>query len=174
MTRALASAALWLMGVESLLFFIPAAHAADDPPVYTVVNTWGGDPNWHPGGTWTLGDTGGQRIIGLEIHSPDDGETLTGKATYAEGTITVRGRSLGGNRYDMEWGSKAVWHPLGTWVIGGRAGQPVLALDITSKDEGKTLEGSMRYRNEGDISFRATLAEPQPEPPPAADAPDTE
>lgn len=69
---------------------------------------------------------------------------------------------------------KAVWHPLGTWVIGGRAGQPVLALDITSKDERKTLEGSMRYRNEGDIGFRATLAEPQPEPPPAADAPDTE
>ncbi len=57
-----------------------------------------------------------------------------------------------------QWGgNSAPWHPGGLWVIGGREGQPVIALDVTSTDGGKTLNGTMTYRGEGPIGFRATM-----------------
>src|SRR5208282_1355069 len=53
------------------------------------------------------------------------------------------------------WGdSAASWHPGGTWLIGGRNGQAVVAIDVTSPDNGATLNGTITYKGEGPIGFR--------------------
>lgn len=55
-----------------------------------------------------------------------------------------------------KWGSGS-WQVGGTFVIGARGEQKVVALDATSPDNGKTLNGTMTYAGEGPIHFRATL-----------------
>ncbi len=43
-----------------------------------------------------------------------------------------------------QWGGNtAPWHPGGTWVLGCRANQNVVAMDVRSNDGGKTLTGTM-------------------------------
>ncbi|MEZ1320472.1 hypothetical protein QIW46_03850 [Pseudomonas fluorescens] len=45
-----------------------------------------------------------------------------------------------------QWGgSSAPWHPGGTWVLGGRDNQNVVAIEINSRDDGKTFTGTMTY-----------------------------
>ena len=64
------------------------------------------------------------------------------------------------NLYKVEnqWGgSSAPWHPGGDWVIGGRSDQNVVALNIKSDDDGKTLNGTMTYIGEGPIGFKGIL-----------------
>lgn len=63
------------------------------------------------------------------------------------------------NNYSVEnqWGGdSAPWHNGGTWVIGFRDNQHVIALNATSSDGGKTLTGTMTYEGEGPIGFKAT------------------
>ena len=56
-----------------------------------------------------------------------------------------------------QWGgSSAPWNPGGTWVMGCRSNQPVVAVDITSTDAGKTFKGTMTYEGEGQIGLKAT------------------
>jgi hypothetical protein len=58
---------------------------------------------------------------------------------------------------ENQWGgSSAPWHQGGTWVIGGRADQNVVSIDVKSSDQGATLTGTMTYQNEGPIGFRGT------------------
>ena len=58
---------------------------------------------------------------------------------------------------ENQWGgSSAPWHPGGTWTLGSRTGQPVVALQITSRDGGRTFTGTMTYRGEGPVGFRTT------------------
>jgi hypothetical protein len=67
------------------------------------------------------------------------------------------------NNYTVmnQWGgSAAPWNAGGTWVLGGRSNQSVVAIQITSKDDGKTLTGTMTYNGEGPIGFRATITGP--------------
>ncbi|MDJ0509933.1 MAG: lectin OAA [Crocosphaera sp.] len=61
---------------------------------------------------------------------------------------------------ENQWGgSSAPWNPGGTWIIGGRPNQNMIAIDIKSNDGGKTLSGTMTYSGEGPIGFRATLSD---------------
>ena len=55
-----------------------------------------------------------------------------------------------------QWGgSSAPWHPGGTWVLGARDNQKVVAIDIKSGDGGKSFTGTMTYAGEGPIGFKA-------------------
>ncbi|WP_017741293.1 effector-associated domain EAD1-containing protein [Scytonema hofmannii] len=63
------------------------------------------------------------------------------------------------NRYQVtnQWGgSSAPWQDAGTWVIGSRTDQQVVAIEVKSNDGGQTLNGTMTYSDEGPIGFRAT------------------
>lgn len=129
---------------------------------YTVENHWG-DPGspWHPGGTWIIGFRTGQNVVALKVTSDDGGNSLNGTMTYAnEGPIGFKSSISPGDAYSVEnhWGgSGEPWHPGGEWAIGARDNQKVIAIDITSDDEGKTLKGTMTYENEGPIGFKGTL-----------------
>ncbi|AFY43382.1 hypothetical protein [Nostoc sp. PCC 7107] len=135
--------------------------AAANGSVYTVENQWGGaSAPWNPGGTWALGCRDNQNVVAINVTSNDGGKTLTGTNTYAgEGPIGFRGNLLGSNNYTVEnqWGgASAPWNAGGTWVIGCRAGQNAVAINVTSNDGGKTFTGTMTYAGEGPIGFRAT------------------
>lgn len=62
---------------------------------------------------------------------------------------------------ENQWGGdSAPWHPGGLWSLGARPGQPVVAMQITSRDGGRTFTGTITYRGEGPIGFRATNVGP--------------
>ncbi|KVD70613.1 lectin ESA-2 [Burkholderia sp. ABCPW 14] len=129
-----------------------------------VQNQWGGSSApWHEGGMWVLGCRSGQNVVALSIKSGDSGRTLTGTMTYAgEGPIGFRATLTQSNTYAVEnqWGgSSAPWHPGGTWIIGCRVNQNVVALDIESGDQGATLAGTMTYAGEGPIGFKSQQAD---------------
>ncbi|AIO69853.1 hypothetical protein [Burkholderia oklahomensis] len=129
-----------------------------------VQNQWGGSSApWHEGGMWVLGCRSGQNVVALNIKSGDGGRTLTGTMTYVgEGPIGFRATLTQSNTYAVEnqWGgSSAPWHPGGTWVIGCRVNQQVVALDIESGDQGATLAGTMTYAGEGPIGFKSQQAD---------------
>ncbi|KAB8141703.1 lectin OAA [Chloroflexia bacterium SDU3-3] len=59
---------------------------------------------------------------------------------------------------ENQWGGPdAPWHAGGTWVLGARSEQSVVAIDISSSDGGDSFFGTMTYANEGPIGLRATL-----------------
>ncbi len=129
-----------------------------------VQNQWGGaSASWNEGGMWVLGCRSGQNVVALDIKSADGGRTFTGTMTYAgEGKIGFRATLTQSNTYQVEnqWGGNtAPWHPGGTWVIGGRTNQNVVALNIESGDKGVTLAGSMTYAGEGPIGFKSQQAD---------------
>ncbi len=64
------------------------------------------------------------------------------------------------NTFNQWGGDTAPWHDGGLWIIGGREGQNVVALNVSSHDDGSTLVGTMTYAGEGPIGFRGTLASP--------------
>jgi hypothetical protein len=130
-----------------------------DGAVNSAENQWGGSfAPWHPGGVWVLGCRD-QEVVAVDITSSDSGKTFTGSMTYAgEGPIGVRASAVAGNNYMVEnqWGgTSAPWHPGGIWLIGCRAGQQAVALNISSGDGGKTFNGGMTYNGEGPIGYRA-------------------
>ena len=56
-----------------------------------------------------------------------------------------------------QWGgNSAPWHPGGTFVLGCRDNQNVVAIDITSSDNGRSFTGTMTYAGEGPIGVIAT------------------
>ena len=126
---------------------------------YDVENQWGGpSAPWHPGGQWVIGGRETQRVVQLNVTSTDDGESLNGTMTYSgEGPIGFKGDLKPSYIVENQWGgSSAPWHPGGTWKLGGRDNQNVVAIDISSTDNGNTLNGTMTYQGEGPIGFRAT------------------
>jgi hypothetical protein len=132
--------------------------------LHHVQNQWGGSSApWNEGGMFIIGCRSGQNVVGLNITSPDGGKTFTGQMKYAgEGAIGFRATLTQSNTYTVEnqWGgSTAPWHPGGTWVLGCRAGQNVIALNIESGDGGITLQGTMTYAGEGPIGFKSELAD---------------
>jgi hypothetical protein len=131
-----------------------------DGAVYMAENQWGGAAApWHQGGVWVLGCRD-QNVVEVKITSNDNGKTFTGSMTYAgEGPIGVRANAVAGNNYQVEnqWGgTSAPWHPGGVWLIGCRAGQQAMALNISSADGGNTFNGGITYSGEGAIGFRAS------------------
>ncbi|MFB2768344.1 lectin ESA-2 [Pelatocladus sp. BLCC-F211] len=132
--------------------------------LYQVQNQWGGSSApWNEGGKWVIGARSNQNIVAMDVKSDDGGQTLNGTITYqGEGPIGFRATRLGSNNYTVEnqWGgSSAPWNPGGTWVIGYRANQNVVAINVQSNDGGQTLNGSMTYKGEGPIGFKGTKAE---------------
>ena len=79
--------------------------------------------------------------------------------TYqGEGPIGMDATQVDGSSYAIEnqWGgSSAPWHEGGTFVLGARKGQNPVDFDIASNDNGKTFTGTMTYKGEGPIGFRA-------------------
>jgi hypothetical protein len=129
---------------------------------YLVLNQWGGSSApWHPGGTWIIGCRGSQNVVAIDISSNDGGTTFNGTMTYnGEGPIGFQANAIDGGVYTVQnqWGgSSAPWNPGGTWVMGCRANQNVVAVSITSNDGGQTLTGTMTYAGEGPIGFKASL-----------------
>lgn len=128
---------------------------------YQVQNKWGSS-SWQAGGVWSLGSRPQQNVVAIDITSNDGGKTLTGSITYnGEGPIGFKGTFTSNNSYTaaVQWGgTDAPWNPDGTWVIGGRTNQNVIALKVTSSDGGKTLTGSNTYAGEGPIDFTGTIA----------------
>jgi hypothetical protein len=142
----------------------PIGFKADLAQSYRVENQWGGDSApWHAGGVWVIGGRSNQAVMAVKATSADKGKTLTGTMTYAgEGPIGFRATAAGNNNYKVEnqWGGdKAPWHPGGTWIIGGRDNQAVVALEVSSPDKGKSLNGTMTYAGEGPIGFKGTLGQ---------------
>jgi hypothetical protein len=128
---------------------------------YAVENQWGGvDAPLHPGGQWVIGYRVNQNVIAVDVKSSDDGATLTGTMTYnGEGPIGFNATQTEATVYSVEnqWGgNQAPWHGGGTWVMGARAEQPVVAVDISSSDGGATLTGTMTCNGEGPIGFKGT------------------
>jgi hypothetical protein len=129
---------------------------------YAVQNQWGGtSAPWHDGGTWVIGARDNQHVIALNVSSTDGGQTLNGTMTYeGEGPIGFKATLVTPNCYRVEnqWGgSSAPWHAAGTWLLGCRKNQNVVAIDIASSDNGQNLSGTMTYDGEGPIGFKATL-----------------
>ena len=59
-------------------------------------------------------------------------------------------------KIENQWGgSQAAWNAAGTWILGSRPAQYVTEIKISSKDGGKTFNGTMNYNGEGPIGFRA-------------------
>ena len=132
--------------------------------LHHVQNQWGGSSaQWNEGGMWIIGARPGQNVVAVDISSSDNGQTLTGQMKYAgEGAIGFRATLTQSNTYTVEnqWGgSSAPWHPGGTWVIGCRVGQNVVAINIESGDSGATMTGTMTYSGEGPIGFRSELSD---------------
>lgn len=130
--------------------------------LYDVLNQWGGaDAPWHEAGTWIIGGRADQRVVDLNVSSDDEGKTLIGTMTYAgEGAIGFRATQTQHNSYVVEnqWGgSDAPWHPGNTWRLGSRESQNVVSINITSDNNGSTLNGMITYTGEGPIGFRAVL-----------------
>lgn len=132
--------------------------------VYQVENQWGGEnAPWNQGGIFVIGGRPDQNVIAIDVTSDDDGKNLAGTMTYdGEGPIGFKGALHGSNNYTVEnqWGgSSAPWNPGGTFVLGYRANQNVIALDVTSDDGGTSLTGTMTYNGEGPIGFKAAQTE---------------
>lgn len=168
MHRFLSKAVVFTAALASLLT-AQVAHAQANS--YTVVNQWGGSSApWNPGGTWVLGGRSNQSVVAIQVNSPDGGQTLMGTMTYnGEGPIGFRAKATGNNKYVVEnqWGgATAPWQPGGTWVIGSRNGQAVVALDVRSADQGKSLNGTTTYKGEGPIGFKGMLGSGAPAPTP--------
>jgi len=128
---------------------------------YQIENQWGGNSApWHDAGLFLLGARDGQNAVAFDLQSKDGGKTLTGTMTYAgEGPIGVRGEVSDGLAFNAtnQWGgNSAPWHQGGQWILGCRPKQAVVAIDVTSPDNGKTLVGTMTYAGEGPIGFRGT------------------
>jgi len=132
--------------------------------LHHVQNQWGGPSGaWNEGGMWVIGCRSGQNVVALNISSADGGKTFTGGMKYAgEGQIGFKATLTQNNTYVVEnqWGGDtAPWHPGGTWVIGCRVGQGVVAVNAESGDGGNTFSGSMTYSGEGPIGFKSELAD---------------
>jgi hypothetical protein len=130
--------------------------------LYTVQNQWGGNnAPWHPGGEWIIGARDNQNVVAVNITSPDGGKSFNGSMTYAgEGPIGFKAEISGDYHYaaQNQWGgNSAPWHDAGVWILCGRSNQNTVAIDITSADNGKTLNGTMTYAGEGPIGFKGTL-----------------
>lgn len=128
---------------------------------YQVENQWGGDTApWHDAGLFLLGGRNGQNAVAFNLTSNDGGQTITGSMTYAgEGPIGVQGSLSQGTAYNAtnQWGGNtAPWNQGGQWALGCRGSQAVVALDVTSNDNGQTLRGTMTYAGEGPIGFQGT------------------
>ncbi|NTX14757.1 hypothetical protein HUA76_28595 [Myxococcus sp. CA056] len=129
---------------------------------YKVQNQWGGSSApWNPGGNWVIGGREKQNVVAMKVTSNDGGQTLTGSMTYnGEGPIAFRATLTSPNNYVVEnqWGGPtAPWNPGGTFVLGSRQGQNVIALDLTSGNSGESLTGTMTYNGEGPIGFRGNM-----------------
>jgi hypothetical protein len=81
--------------------------------------------------------------------------------TYAnEGPIGFKATLTQTNTYRVQnqWGgTSAPWHDGGEWIIGCREGQNVVSINVTSSDNGATLNGTMTYAGEGPIGFKSDL-----------------
>ena len=124
--------------------------------VYAIQNQWGGNSApWHEGGIFNIGNRAEQRPIALKIQSGDGGHSFTGTMTYqGEGPIGFRGTLIMANTYSVvnQWGGNdAPWHPGGTWVLGCRTNQGVVA--IRTSGNGTEIDGTMTYQGEGPIGL---------------------
>ena len=126
---------------------------------YHVENQWGGSgAPWHDAGLFLLGARNGQNAVAFDITSADKGQSFTGTMTYAgEGPIGFKGGHADGEAFvaTNTWGGTGP-HAGGEWVLGCRANQAVVKLDVHSPDGGRTLLGTMTYAGEGSIGFRGT------------------
>lgn len=131
---------------------------------YVVENQWGGEnAEWNMAGTFILGTRKGQAPTEFDISSKDEGKTFNGTMTYAgEGPIGFKAEQVLGNNYKVEnqWGGEeSAWNDGGNMIIGTREGQNVIALKVSSTDDGVTLSGAITYQNEGPIGFKGNKSE---------------
>ena len=126
---------------------------------YYVQHQWGdSSAPWHDGGVFKIGGRAGKTVVALKYASEDGGNKLSGTMTYKrEGPIGFRATRVEQNIYSVEtqWGgSFAAWHSDGNWRLGSRDVQRIVAMDVASKDDGHSLNGTITYSGEGPIRFQ--------------------
>ncbi|MCA8986542.1 MAG: SUMF1/EgtB/PvdO family nonheme iron enzyme [Planctomycetaceae bacterium] len=98
-------------------------------------------------------------IIEMDIRSDNKGEILYGTFKYSGSSYISFLGTLSeddyGNNVSVQNKFGDDWRYTGDWVIGGRDGQHVVKFDVKSDDNGKTLNGTMSYTDEGEIRVRA-------------------
>lgn len=99
-------------------------------------------------------------VIAIDIKSENGGKSLFGTMSYSEGDPIAIFSELhatnGAGNVAVENQLDKVWEPAGRWVIGGRRRQNVISLELTSSDNGKTLDGTMAYDGENEIRVHST------------------
>jgi hypothetical protein len=126
---------------------------------YSVEVRWGGSSApWHVDGSWIIGGRDNQRCIQLNVTASGRDNILNGSMIYdGEGEIGFKGMIVPSYQVENQWGGpSAPWNPGGIWVLSGRCNQNVVSMDIKSKDNGKSFEGTMTYEGEGPIGFKGT------------------
>jgi len=142
---------------EGPIGFKASTISGVDENNYAVENSWGGTSG-HDGGKWLIGSRGDQRVISLKATADADGN-LNGQMTYTgEGEIGLKATLTPGNAYWVEnsWGG-STGNAGGVMVLGTRATKAPVAFDLSSNDDGNTLDGTMTYNTEGHIGFKGTL-----------------
>ena len=142
---------------EGSISFYGKLHEDNGGDNIAVQNKFGG--KWQPAGRWVIGGRNDRHVVAFDVHSSDNGKSLNGTMTYAdEGEIRVRSRRGNGVVYDVNNQQGGRLHEDGAWVLGTRGDkkQYLVAIDIFSRNEGKTFSGTVTYDGEGALDFRAT------------------
>ena len=103
-------------------------------------------------GVMVLGNKANQAPVAFDLNSNDGGKTLTGTMTYEN----EKPISFNGTLNDLALNTYVLSNGQGSLVIGARTNQNIVKLKVSSKDNGKTLEGEMQYAGEGVIGFSGT------------------
>lgn len=126
--------------------------------MYRVQLQWGATAApWHDGGVFTIGDRTRPPVVALTLASTDEGATLSGQVTYrGDATpLLLTARHTAANVYAVAHGPGETSAQQEQWVLGARDAQLLVALAVSSSDEGRSLAGVLTYAGEGPVGVKA-------------------
>ncbi|MCB8945673.1 MAG: hypothetical protein H6658_18135 [Ardenticatenaceae bacterium] len=104
----------------------------------------------------------GQAITALKISSGDEGKRLVGKVAYhGEGYVDFEAVWAEPNRYEVIHRlneQDLERYPNGRWLLGGRDDKKIIAMDVTSADNGRSFTGTITYAGEPPINIKGHRA----------------
>lgn len=125
---------------------------------YKAENDWGSSMR-NPAGTWTFGCRY-QHVIMLNVYSNDGGKTLKGSLQY-DGLpeMEVIATLIDKYTYMVQESYRPVtlWKPGGTWLMGRNPNKNLVAVNISSFNNGLELRGTITYSEEAAMKFYAEL-----------------
>jgi phospholipase C len=124
--------------------------------------------SWQEDGMWAIGrrfDSDKTDVINqIYITSNDGGQTLNGNfrdTVPDELSVSVsrcQATHSSGNYYTVVETAAQSSRKF-TWVLGSRTDKHVIAIDVESRDGGKTLNGTITYQGEEPIGFKGVRVE---------------